>query len=816
MNNPEYNISSSQVDDSLDLKKYFYLILGNWYWFFVCLMISIGVAWVVNRYTKPVYQVTASLMIKESDPGRAFSGLESIIPGMEVIRVRQKVINEMEILKSDTLARRTINKLKFDVTYVGVGRSGFKVVHLYNSAPYVVIPDSEKTNLSNYPVYIQFIDKARFRLVIDGQKEIKKVLFFGEKYESHDFNFTIELRDRLGFDPQGGFDKNYFYFNTFNSLVSQYKTRLKITTNDDKKGSVLFLSTSGYNALQEVDYLNTLLQEYIQMGLEEKNQTAVNTVNFIDGQLAVLTDSLKRAERKLQDFRLANKLFSITEEGSLVYNQLDRLSQSKALQELQLRYYLYLQSYVHDKNNLKQAVVPSTVDINDPVLDGLIKQLNDLISAKTELNFSVQKDNPGLSLLNSKIDAVRQDLTENVSNLVHATRLALDESNRLIADVETQLGQLPVTERQLISIKRDYNVNDQIYTYLLQKRAESAIAKAANVADNKVIDIARVENTLMTAPKTRMNYLIALMMGLLIPFGVIILIEFLNNKIADRGEIENRTQVPIIGTIGHYLGKNEIPVNENPRSSLAESFRGLRTNLQFLIPEKEHRVISITSTISGEGKTFTSINLASIFAMAGKKTLLVGLDLRKPKLWNTFGIDRKTGMSTYLIGQSTFSEIIHTTTINNLYIAIAGPVPPNPAELIESNNMKQFINEASAQFDLVILDTPPFGLVTDAVVAGRLADVNLFVVRQMYSVRDVIDVIDALYQKNELPHIGIVLNDVKPTGYYYQRGYRYYSYGYGYGYGYGYRNSSKNHYYEDEPEEKVKGIVERMKKKLGF
>jgi capsular exopolysaccharide synthesis family protein len=754
-------------------------------------MVSLGIAWVVNRYTNPVYQVTASLFIKENETGRAFSGLESVIPGMEILRTQKKIVNEMEVLRSYKINSRAIDSLDFGISYVSIGKSGFRISYLYHNCPFIVIPDTTKVNKTGVQIRFEAIDQYTCRIFND-ELMIDQKIRYGEKFQSKYFNFTIEQRKGNSIQKLGEGTRNYFILHSKGSLVNEYKSKLQIKLNDDKRGSVMFLSLNGMNPEQDVNYLNTLIEVYIDDGLREKNATAVNTVKFIDGQLGVLTDSLKGAEEKLQNFRLTNRLFNLSQEGQLVYSRLDRYSQNKSLLELKLRYFEYLRDYVKNKINLNEPVTPSILEVSDPLLTGMINQLSNLLAEKDELDFSVKSTSPQSELVNAKIEAVRQNLIENIENLVYNTKISIQETSRQIVKVEKDLDKLPITEKELIQYQREYKVNDQIYTFLLQKRAEAAIASASSVSDNKPLDEARVENAIQISPRTKLNYMLGLAFGIMIPLVVLLLLEALNTKISDRSEIEKRTNVPIIGTVGHYLGENEIPVNENPRSSLSESFRALRTNLQYLLHEKDKKVIAITSTITGEGKTFTSINLAAIHALAGKKTLLIGLDLRKPKIWRTFGLDNKTGISTFLIGKNQFEEVIHPTFIPNLYVSTAGPIPPNPAELIGSASMIDFVNKSRDEFDIVVIDTPPFGLVIDSVIIGRLADVNLFMVRQKYSVRDVLDAIDELYIKNELPKIGIVLNDVSPSGYYYKRGYRYYNYGYGYG------MYTGNGYYSDD------------------
>mgnify|MGYP005836135039 CR=1 FL=1 len=803
------------TDDSLDLTKYLFLILGNWFWFLISIVVAIGIAWLINRYTKPVYEVKASLLIKESSAGSLSEGIETAIPALRMIRTMQRLANEQEILKSYSLNKRVIEKLPFQVTYVAQSRTRLLELYLYDSSPYVVVPDTSKKNQTGTPIEIDFIDKTRYQISFNSGSNERVVLRYGEPYVSNRFAFTIYLRDSANFDPEKILARNYFFFTNANSLIMQYQSKLNIKINEERRGSVLFLSVQGYNARQETDYLNTLLDEYISQGLEEKNQTAVNTLKFIDQQLGVLSDSLQGAEYSLQNFRLTKKLVDISQEGNALYKQLQELGNQKALLDLNKRYLEYLQDYMRSRTLTGQLVAPATANISDPLLGSLVQQLNELIAQRSRLQVSVQPGNPGLADIDTQIDALRQALLENIRNLLHNNTISLQENARNLAAVEKEMLRLPVTERQLINLRRTYSVNDQIYTFLLQKRAEAAIARASNVADNKVIDYAQSQNAALIAPKSRRNYSIALMLGILIPLVMLILLESLNTRVTSRQDIEQHTRAPMVSSVGHYTGSGMVAVHEKPHSAVAESFRGLRTNLQFLLRDPQQKIIVVTSTITGEGKTFTSVNLATVFALAGKKTLLVGLDLRKPKIYKFFNLENTTGISTFLIHQADFDEVIQLTKVENLYLASSGPIPPNPAELIGTEAMKTFLTKAREQFDMVVIDTPPFGLVTDSLVVGRLADIVLIVVRQMFSPRAVLDAIEDLFEKHEMKSIGIILNDIQASGYYYRYGYRYFSYGYGYGYGYVY--GTKAGYYEDETQETTKNIFAKLylKRKQG-
>ncbi|MCK4923090.1 MAG: polysaccharide biosynthesis tyrosine autokinase, partial [Bacteroidales bacterium] len=728
-------------EDSLDLKKYFFLILANWYWFIISLFLGLAIAYMTNRYSKPVYRVNATLMLNEGASSRGLSGVENLIPGMEMYSQRRYAINEVEILKSYSMAQKTLMELDFDVSYTGIGRSGLKEVVLYKNSPFYVEIDSVKGSLGGHPVEIHPLSQTHYELYIDDQYEIRQKMAYGETFHSEPFNFTLHLKNPENYS--GGYGKYVFVVNGVSGLSYYYKNRLTISSNDERRGGVLYLNITDFNSQQATDYLNKLMTVYIKQGLEEKNQTVTNSIEFIDDQLGIIDDSLRITESNLQKFYIANSLIDISSEGAQIYEKLNNYEKVQSELELKSRYYNYLLNYVNDKTNENEVLAPASLGLGDALLNSLITQLNEQILERNLLSYSASKENLQFEMVESKIRNTKVALLENIEELIKNNDGEKKEVEEKLGFAEKDLLSLPVTERQLISIERNYKVNDRIYTFLLERRAEAAIAKASNVADNKILDYANSNTAARISPNTRTNYMLGLIGGIGLPLALLIIIELSNNKITGRNDIEKKTNIPIIAHIGHStLG--DVPVFEAPGSSLSESFRGLRTNLQYLLREKDQKVISISSTITGEGKTFVSLNLATIFAMAGKKTLLVGLDLRKPKLHKVFNINNETGLSSYMIGKTTYSEVIKETKVDNLFMISSGPVPPNPAELLDTPVILDFIHKARKDFDIVILDTPPYGVVTDALLVGRHADANLFIIRQNYTERDALELMNEI------------------------------------------------------------------------
>jgi capsular exopolysaccharide synthesis family protein len=345
----------------------------------------------------------------------------------------------------------------------------------------------------------------------------------------------------------------------------------------------------------------------------------------------------------------------------------------------------------------------------------------------------------------------------------------------------------------------------------MEKRIEAGIAKASNVSDNRVIDLARPEMAEIVKPNRNINYAMGFLIGLLIPVALILLFDVLNNSIQDPSHISSKTKVPLLGTIGHNPYESILPVSDKPKSSFAESFRALRTNLDFMLGKADNKVVLVSSTISGEGKSFVASNLAVSLAMLGKRTVLLGLDLRKPKVHNLFDVDNAQGLSTYFIGRDSWNDVVIETSVPNLYVMPAGPIPPNPAELLAGQKLDELINQLKQSYDFIVIDSPPVAVVTDAVLISRLADTTLFVLRHRYTSRNVLDLVEDLSKSKTISNMALLLNDFKkPKGY----GYGYsYNYGYSYGYSYGYDNSygyGQGYYTDEDNGNKVKGFLKRF------
>jgi len=757
-----------EQEESIDFKKYIYKALNKWYWFAISLFVCLAISYLYATYTIPTYSVSSSLILRQR--ASDMNGMDMIVEelGLKTMQRRKAVVeNEVSILQSYTYAARAISKLDFGVTYMGHGY--IRDVYLYKRAPFIVKSDSITQNTPSVTFQINIIDESRYELDYEFNGEsISKELAFGENFKSDDFDFTIYRAPNSNIDSYKSYS---FYFNDFNSLVNGYRNKIGIETND-KKGTVLTLTVNGFVADKEADYLNMLMSEYLNADLEEKNHLSQKTLTFIDNQIRQMQDSLKIAENDLQFYRSNKKIINLKEEGSILYEKLRYTEEQKNLLLMKQSFLDTLDSYI--VNSTKSLIAPSIVGIVDPVLAGLIANYNSVLQRKRQINYSVMEANPEVLQLNDQLQEYREALMSNINSSKGKNRASLTQVIKKLDAIEDQMQGLPINEQQLMNIQRKFDLSNNLYNFLLEKRAEQGIASSTNSPDHKILDWALPVNAKKTSPKPKMIYMMGFVLGLFFPIGVIVLLDLLNNKIEEVKDVESLTKINIIGSVTKNTYNTELAVVEHPKSSFAEAYRTIRTQLGFMLPSDRTPVIMVSSAVSGEGKTFTALNLASVFALGNKKTLLVGLDLRRPKLNKLINTDTSIGISTYLVGNNSFDDIISSTSVNNLFVALSGPVPPNPAELIEGDRMKQFIETAKQQFDIIIIDTPPYSIVTDAYIVKQHVDASLFVIRQNYTTKDIVKQFDKMVKRDGVKNISIVFNDTQLTGLY--------KYGYKYGY----------------------------------
>ncbi len=802
MENKASYYTNNVQEESIDIKSLLAKIVSKWYYFAIALPVFIGLAYLYLQIATPVYKVTSSIII--GDESSSTLNTEDFFGEMGLFGNQENIENEIAILKSYKLVNKAVELLDLKVSYYEKGT--FRDKEMYLSAPFKVKYDSSHLQPFNKAFDIEFIADNIYVISFDekdffasvpatGKRDFINEYFFvdtihvGQACSSDYFKFTIEHSDSFkeGFSKQ---EKLYsFKMKNLEAVTESYRNALTIEPYSTE-ASVLEIKLEGTVVKKEMDFLNKLGEVYLANQLEKKDLTALTTIDFIDQQILQITDSLQGAEAQLENFRKEKNVIDISFTASNAAVQLQTLETEQSNLKVKDQYYQFLLDYL-ENSDFNSIIAPASIGIEDPLLNASIVELKQLNSQKVALSYTASEKSKELAILNLQIENLKKTLTENVKNIIESSKIALGDINKRIAEVRYVLNKLPENERNLVNIQRKFDFSDNLYNYLLQKRAEAGIAKASSMPENEILDQARMIGDEPVSPKKLPIYIIAVFFSLLVPLSLIVIQDFFDDKIKDTDQLDKLTSIPLLGSISRK-SNDDVTILNSPQSGLAESFRGLRVNMQFLGAEKDNRIIGFTSTISGEGKTFCSFNLGLILATSGKKTVIVGADLRKPKLGEQFDTIKykngnnngnsqdNLGLSSYLIDQADLEDIIQKSQISDLDVITSGSIPPNPTVLLESSKFAKLLDELKDIYDYIIVDAPPLGLVADYFIIKRYTDINIYVVRQDYSRVKFIEDIDKIYQSKKLNNLSVILNDVKKS-----------KSAYGYGYGYGYYSDDK-------------------------
>jgi len=614
INNLQYQ--QQQQEESVDIKAMFFKFVRFWYLFAIAVFVAVIVAFLFNKYTSPVFEVKSSVLVKDDK-----SALDpSSLIGIGLSNNQQNIENEIGKLTSFSLSYRTIRELDFEVSYFL--EEGLMKTELYHEAPFKVVFDTAVPQAVALNYTMKILNSNEY--IIEAQGElIKKYIFSKTKFledtilnkievrETHQFGdlvdngyntFKVILNDK--FDMEEDLDNTYgFTFNDYFSLTKLFRA-FKIEP-INREASILEITFSGKNVKKDVNFLNTLTREYLSQSLEKKNQITDNTIRFINSQLGVITDSLNSAQMALQKFRSSNEVMDISFQSQQLFEYLNDLQKQKAELMIKANYYQNLKNYIiKNRNNMDELVAPSAMGIEDPILNQLVGQLINLYNEKSMQLLASTERSPAVISLNSQISSTKNAILENINNIIKNSNQALQEINKHINKLSGKASNLPVTERELFNYKRKFDLSNNVYTFLLEKRSEAQITKASNMPDNEIIDIAREELNKQTFPKKGLNYLIALILGLVFPIIYVLGRDYMNDKIIDKKDIESVTNFPIIGQLLHSDKETQLVVAESPKSSIAESYRSLRTNIQCLVKGQEKTTILVTADMVSAGKTF--------------------------------------------------------------------------------------------------------------------------------------------------------------------------------------------------------------------
>jgi capsular exopolysaccharide synthesis family protein len=786
------NLKDTVNEESFDLKELIYKMLGYWYLFAISVIITLAIAYFINKTTIPVYEISSTVLIQTDK-----SMIEDKFRSGFDISSSYILFNNIGILKSYSLTQEALKNLKFNVAYFLENR--FNDIELYKECPFRFIIDSASSQPLFTDILVHFNSPQDISIEING-KNVQLYSFLTRRY--------VDFRKELKINHQAKVNQKFLFGSFGGTIVPEIGTDLKacvgktyiIRLYDDlsligafrsfrvtetKYSSIVTISIQGNNTKKLADFLNSLSNEFIAKGLEKKNMIADNTIRFIDSQLGEVGDSLSFSEKRLQDYRANQSIMNVDFQTQQVFSALENLQNKKAELVVNRKYFEYLKDYLEQNKDVLNLVAPSSLGIQDAVLNNLIIDLITLYNEYTELSINLKRDNPYMSSIETKIKNLRRTVQENIENLLNTSKISIHDLDQRINEISSRANQLPETERKLFGFERKFKLNDAIYTYLLTKRSEVQIAKSSYMPDNEILDVAKDYEYAVISPNKRKNNIIAILMGLFIPIVFIFLRDYFNDRIEGNKDIESVTNFPLLGHIIRNIEKSQTVVADSPLSLASESIRAIRTSFQFIAKEKQN-VILVTSSMMSEGKTFTSLNLALSFALNNKKVILINFDMRKPKIHQYLGLENEIGLSNYLSKNAALDNVIVKTAYENLDVILSGTIPPNPMELISSDETPVLLSKLKEKYDYIIADTPPVGMVADALLLVPYTNVNLFIVRQNLTHKKVFAQLINTIQKKNIPNIYIILNDVQLG-----RKYQVYSHGYAYGYGYGYLYKQK-------------------------
>ena len=767
-NNISQILSEMDKEDEIDFKRIFFLITSNWYWIAAFLFIGIVISFFYVKKHHKTYQTETTILVPTSD--ELFS-MEQLFDE-KLGGTNKSIENELEIFKSYTLNLNTVKSLNWRVFWEK--KNFIRWDGLYGKEPFNVIEPSGHHNPEGIHFYIEPVDENTYEVSASGTVMVngaeKKIDIdgtgkYGRPFEHGEVKFTL-VPNASPADIIG--NKYRFSFNSYHKLASNYRKALNAELTN-KKSEVIRLSVKSAEPLRDVHYLNNLIKNYLDDKLESKTLMQRQTLEFINQRLTGIADSMKTAGNTFNNFRSKNQIFDLSMQGQIIMENLSKIENDILLKKAEKEYYINLIDYLNNKNTDKLKA-PSVVGIQDPLLNTLVSKLAELQSKKEMLTLSSHEDNPTIIRIDAVISELKDQLSENLESLLNNTEIALKSLEEQKKEISKRLSGLPEKEQQLININRRYEITSNLFELMLQKRSEFEIALASTVVNAKVIDRARIENKQPVGISNMMIYLLGALLGIFAALAFIFIRDFFDNKIHMQEDVEKLTDLPILGHVLHNTGKREFMVMENPRAPLAESVRSIRTNILFTLSPDE-KVMSINSVLPGEGKTFISANVATVFAMNDKKTLLIGADMRKPRFAQMFGLSDDKGLSTFLIGEDEFEDVVMPTTVENLFVITSGPLPHNPAELLGNDRFNKLLEMARKEFDYIIIDNSPASMVTDAFITGAVADLNIFVLRNGISRKDQVEYINDFHKKGFMKKVALVINDVTPKRY----GYGYYS-----------------------------------------
>lgn len=767
------------LEENEELKKTFLFekiktkFFGLWPWILVSVAACTGLSFLYLKMSHPEYKIHASILVQDENKNSSFGQVE-ILQEFGLLG-KSNVDNEAEIFKSRALMEQVVKDLRLNVGYYIHGR--VKTSELYTKSPidFQVIDDIRDSAFTQ--------DKYVFKF--DAHNITSFTLSSEEVTYKGRLGDTLSLKEgRVIIVPTASYakwsaeDPVMIAVYPVDGVAQYYMDALTVSI-PNKQVSIIYLALKEATPRKGEDVLNALITAYMKANVTDKNRIADSTIKFIDDRLRIVSGELSGIEKDIEHFKTDNKLTDLTTQAGLLLQNTSDYAKDQTTQEVQLSVVVGLEQFL--KNNLNdQRVVPSSLVMQDANFVALVDRYNETQMQRDKMLMSLTDKHPNIITANEQLQNLRTELLNSITSIRKGLEISVAELKKRTGGLAGEISKVPAKERAFLDYTRQQAIKQELYLFLLKKREETTISKSSTIANARVIDKAKSESSPFK-PQKKVIMAAGFFLGLILPFGLSFGRDALNNKIISPQDITSTTRVPVLAEINHYKDKEAIAVALGSRQIVAEQFRSLRTNLQYLLPSANEKVILVTSSMSGEGKSFLSINLCAALALAGKKVVLLELDLRKPKITENLRLN-KMGFSNYIISADNnwMPWIQKSGASENFDVMASGPLPPNPAELLMLPKTAALFESLKEQYDYIVIDSPPIGMVTDAEILASYANATLYLVRHRFTFKQQIQVIEKLYTKNTIPRLNIVINDVDVK----KGGYGYYGYGYG-GYSYG-------------------------------
>lgn len=799
-NNQLNNPNIEEQEESINLRALIIKYLIYWPWFVASVTVCLVAAFFYLRFQTPVYNTTAAVLIKESDPrSKAMAQANGAVAALQDISgfsMTSNFDNEVEILKSRTLIKKVVSELGL---YININKEqtfGYDNPLYQNSPIKVYVTPEEAERMQG---------GARLKLVYTPEGKLNLTATYMQHQEKQEITATFDSLPAVLPTPVGVFSftkvdsvklekpiKLNAYIASPTAVAQSYATNLSVSPTS-KTTTIAQLSLKNTHKQRAVDFINRLVAIYNQDANDEKNEVAQKTAEFIEDRIGIINAELGAAENQLATFKQQAGLTDLSSDAQLALQESSKYEQLRVENATQIQLVEFLKAYIHQEENANE-VLPANVGLKDQNLSTIIEQYNTLIIERKRLLRTSSENNPAVINMNTGIEAMRRSVQTTVESVLKGLYIAKADIDKQTSKFETRINQAPQQEKEFLTIARQQEIKAALYTMLLQKREENAITLASTATNGRIIEEA-LSGVAPVAPKKAIIALAALILGMGLPVGLIFIRDLLKYKIESREDVQKITHVPILGELPRCDSKTSgaIVIQENKNNLMEECFRGLRTNLLFML-EKDQRVILFSSTQPGEGKSFVAGNTAASLAFLGKKVLIIGMDIRKPGLNKVFRLsNRAIGITNYLSDpeHTNLLDIIQHSDISpNLDILPGGPVPPNPTELVAREHLDHAIEELKKHYDYIILDTAPIAMIADTTIISRVADMCVYICRADFTPKDGFEYINILQREKKFKKIATVINDIDMSKRKNSYGYGQ-RYGYGYGYGYVFENKQK-------------------------